>query len=269
MDLPRDPELRWIVGTYATLRGAHESGIGTPALVQPTAAFFPDEFRGDGPSVAQMLRTMIGYAPIADDLPIELALAESPAEGTRGTDASGGCASGACGTGGGRSSGMKGAQRVGTGYRVLLDAAHLHAPDALAASLARSVGSLVLHEASEESDAARSELAAIACGFGVLLANGAAVWGKACGGLRMTQATVLSVEEITVALALFVAVHGEKVARARAHLGTTQREAFERACDWVDSNERLVAWLRDSPGTLHAATVELEPVRGLFAKWFR
>ena len=64
-------------------------------------------------------------------------------------------------------------------------------------------GALVLHEAGEESTMAtgpEAEIAAVACGLGVLLANGASVWAKSCGGLRMAQATVLSVEEAAVAL---------------------------------------------------------------------
>jgi hypothetical protein len=63
--------LRWIVRTSARLRAGHGEAIAAPALVLPTAAFFPDEFRGDAPGVARLLRRIMTYAPIADDLPIE------------------------------------------------------------------------------------------------------------------------------------------------------------------------------------------------------
>ena len=139
--------------------------------------------------------------------------------------------------------------------------------DVLSTSLARSVGALILHEAGERVGAVTSELAATACGFGVLLLNGSAVWAKACGGLRMAQATVTPVEEMAVALALFVAIHGHKVSEARKHLGATQREAFDVAQDWVESNEALVATLRDRPGQLAAGAIDFEPVRGLFGQW--
>jgi hypothetical protein len=52
MDLPNDDALRFIVSTYARLRAAHGESIGDPTLLQPTAEFFPDEFRSDAPSVA-------------------------------------------------------------------------------------------------------------------------------------------------------------------------------------------------------------------------
>jgi hypothetical protein len=139
--------------------------------------------------------------------------------------------------------------------------------DLLTTSLARSLGGLVLHEAGIEVEAVTSEIAAAACGLGVLLANGAAVWGKSCGGLRMASATVGSIEETAVLLALFVAVHGRKASEARAHLGATQREAFDLAHAWVESNPMLVESLRDTPELLEGGAFEVEPVRGLVGRW--
>jgi hypothetical protein len=110
-------------------------------------------------------------------------------------------------------------------------------------------------------------MAAIVAGFGVLLANGAAVWAKSCGGLRMAQGTALPVEEIAVGLALFVAVHRRAASGARKHLGLTQREAFELAFDWVDCNPALVESLRDRPDELAGGAVDLEPVRGILGQW--
>ncbi|MGH7296472.1 MAG: hypothetical protein ACRELB_16160, partial [Polyangiaceae bacterium] len=129
------------------------------------------------------------------------------------------------------------------------------------------VGALVLLEAGEELEDGDEEIAAVACGFGVLLAEGAAVWAKSCGGLRMAQATSLPVGEVTVALALFVAVHGLKASQARANLGATQREAFDLAAAWAESNPLLVEALRDHPATLEAGHIDLEPVRGLLGRW--
>jgi len=260
MDQPSDQVLRWIVRTYARLRAAHGEAIGAPALVQPTGQFFPDEFRRDAASVERLLRRMIGYSPVSDDLGVELAFAEAPA------DHSGGCGSAACGPSGGAGP-RASVQELDDGYRVIVAATDVANPDVLTTSLARSVGALTLHEAGDDPDPGEAELAAIACGFGVLLANGAAVWAKSCGGLRMAQATALGVEEIAVGLALFAALHGIKPSTVRSSLGATQREALDLAEAWVESNPLLVETLRDRPALLEAGVFDLEPVRGLVGRW--
>jgi hypothetical protein len=263
MGLPDEGSLRWIVTEYARLRAGHGDAIGSPPLVQPTSAFFPDEFSRDAPSVARLLHRIMSYAPIADDLPVELAF---EAAGV----AAAGCGSLACesreeGDGGPR------VEEREDGYRVWLGAAELSEPTALAASLARAVGAMVLFEAGAERRGPEAgpagEVAAAACGFGVLLANGAAIWAKSCGGLRMAKVTAMSVDEIALCLALFVGVGDARPAEARAHLGTTQREAFELALSWVDSNPRLLDVLRTSPESLHKGRFAIEPIRGAFGRW--
>jgi hypothetical protein len=265
MDLPDDDALRWLVSTYARLRASHGQAIGAPPLLQPTGEFFPDPFQPDAASVARLLQRMIGYGPIADDLPLEIAFLAPGDDERAGT----GCGSLACGSRGSDGPGARDVEDVDGKYRLFLSATDIGNPDVLATSLARCVGSLVLFEAGEEAGAEKSELAAIACGFGVLVANGAAVWAKSCGGLRMTRATFLSVEEVAVALALFVAVHGGRGSLARAHLGVTQREAFDLARDWVDSNSPLVETLRDRPALLEGSAFELAPIRGAFGRWLQ
>jgi hypothetical protein len=260
MDLPSDDALRWIVSAYARLRARHADAFTGPALVQPTGAFFPDEFRLDAASVERLLRRLIGYSPVVDDVGIELAFIE-PSE-----QAGGGCGSSACGPAG--SSGARPTvQEVDDGYRVFVATSDVPNPDLLTTSLARAVGALVLHEAGEDVDAGDDEIAGVACGFGVLLASGSSVWAKSCGGLRMAQATALSVEELTVALALFVGIHHVKVSEARAHLGATQREAFDLALAWVESNPLLLETLRDRPALLEKGVFDIEPVRGLVGRW--
>jgi hypothetical protein len=265
MDLPSDDALRWIVSTYARLRAAYGDAIGVPVLLQPTGEFFPDEFRGDAPGVAGLLRRMMTYAPIADDLPVELAfVGDEQAQAA-------GCGSIACGSVAAPGVRLRGVEERDGGYRVFVAVADAGHPDLLATSLARSVGALVLGEAGEqvavEAAPETAEIAAVACGFGVLLANGAAVWAKSCGGLRMACATALSVEETAVALALFVAVHGVKESDAHAHLQATQREALDLALAWAASNPLLVGALRDRPAVLEAGVFDVEPARGLFGRW--
>jgi hypothetical protein len=263
MDLPSGDALSWIVRTAARLRASCGEAIGQPPLVQPTGEFFPDEFRFDGPSVERLLRRLLGYAPLAADLRVELGI-YAPEE----DHAAGGCGSLACGSGGRAGQAPRPlVQELDDGYRVLVAANDVGNADVLTTSLARSVGALVLYEAGQDAEPGAEEIAAVACGFGVLLANGAAVWAKSCGGLRMAQATALSVEETTVALALFAAVHGTKRSAARAHLGATQREAYDLAEEWVESNPLLVEALRDRPASLESGSFDLEPVRGLLGRW--
>jgi hypothetical protein len=261
MDLPSDEALRWMVCNYARLRERYGDVIGAPALLQPTARFFPDEFGADAPGVERLFRRMMGYSPVADDLGVELAFVMPEERG------GGGCGSAACGAGG--SPARSSVEELDNGYRVWVPAADVAHADLLSTSLARAVGSMVLAEAGEEMDAGEEEIAAVACGFGVLLANGASVWAKSCGGLRMAQATTLAVEEIAVALALFVAIHQLRTSVARGHLGATQREALDVATAWVESNPRLVEGLRDHPSSLTDGRFDLEPVRGLLGRWMR
>jgi hypothetical protein len=234
-------------------------------LVQPTGAFFPDSFQRDAPSIARLLRRLATYAPIADDLPIDIAFAAPDDTQPRG------CGAEACCAGGDFDRRSHDVEETAEGYRVWISTNTVAQPDLLTASLARSVGALVLHEAGEEpkghSGAEAAEIAAVACGFGVLLANGAEVWGKSCGGLRMARATTFSVEELAVALAIFVSLHRVKPSQARAHLGATQREALQLALSWIDSNPRLVEALCDRPAQLDAEMFEIEPVQGAFGRW--
>ena len=268
MDLPDDDALRWIVTSYAHLRAAHGAAFEKPELVQPTADYFPDPFDAKAPTAAQveaLMRRMLAYTPIADDLALQFAVIAPEGSG----EAAGGCGSIACGSAG--ASGWRGAnvEELEDGYRVLLAATDASHPEVLTTSLARAAGALVLHEASEEVTAEAGEIAAVSCGLGVLLVNGAAVWAKSCGGLRMAQATTLSVSELAVALALFTAVCDRSRSHARKHLGATQREALDVAFDWVDSNLELVDAVRERPAWIETGVFELHPVRGILGQWLQ
>lgn len=266
MDLPREDDLRWIVATYARLRAAHGDDIGAPDLVEPTGEFFPDAFTPSPEGVGAMVRRMLGYAPVADDLPLELAFSE--AEG------GGGCGSGGCATPGGAEAQQAEALRRGddAGYRLVVPVRDVADPIVLGAALARCVGGVVLGEAGEDvNDAERlatAEIAATLCGFGLLLLCGSCVYTKSCGGLRAHQATALDVPSSAVALALFLRVHDVKPSAARRHLETTQREAFDEALAWVDSNGAIVARLRSHPEALADAVFPIAPVKGLLGRLF-
>jgi len=265
MDLPREDALRWLVKQYAHLRHSHGDAIGDPDLLEPSGRHFPDPFSKDGPSVARLFTRMIGYAPIADDLGVGLRFVEDEGE------AGGGCGTGSCG--GPAMNALK--DRVietDDAYVVELPVADVANPTLLTTSLARSIGTLVLFEASEEIErdhvGAMSEVAAAVCGAGILLTSGAYVYGKSCGGVRMHQHTHLSVEEHAVLLALFCSVHDVKPSVARAHLDATQREAFSEAWAWVESNPKLMADLRKRPEILADGVFAIEPVKGVLGRLF-
>ena len=265
MVLPSEDILRQLVGSYARLRAAHGVAIGRPVLVQPTGGFFPDAFVGDAPSVERLLRRLVTYAPIADDLTLELAFV-APAD-----PQAGGCGASACCANGEVDVRGHGVEETTHGYRVSIAVNEIGHPSLLTASLVRSVGGLVLHEAGDdamrEGAAQAAEMVAVACGFGVLLMNGAEVWGKSCGGLRMARATAFSLEEVAVALSMFGAIHEVKPSEARANLDASQREAFDLAWAWMESNPPLVEDLRDRPELLTQGVFEVEPVRGAIARW--
>jgi len=267
MDFPSDDALRFIVTRYSALRAAHGEAIGDPELLTPTGEHFPDAFEGDHASVRRLVDRMIAYAPLSEDLPYEVGVREPDPRAAAG---GGGCSSGACG-GGGTEEALGTVVEEPDRYVVALARRECHHPMLLAASLARAVGSLVLYEAGEAQDPdfpATSEIAATMSGFGVLLLGGAAHYAKGCGGLTLHRVTALSVGELAVGLALFVRVHGAKPGVARAQLETTQREAFDAALQWVDSNEALVKRLRVSPDDLADGLFTFEAARGKVSRLF-
>jgi hypothetical protein len=271
MDLPSEDSLRWIVARYAALLAAHGEGIGSPHLVQPTGEDFPDAFELSGPGIARFLQRMIDYAPVSSDLDIQLRFLADDADG--GSCGTGGCGTGACGDGDKTGPGLR--DRVLDGdesYVIELSDRDVAPPVRLATTFARSVGSLVLFEAEEDVDPAdlgpMSEVVAAACGFGVLLLAGSHVVGKSCGGFRVARHTHLSTEELGVLLALFTRLHGVKPKDARAYLEPTQREAFDEALEWVDSNSAIVVDLDARPEMLADGVFKIQPVKGLFGRLF-
>jgi len=113
-----------------------------------------------------------------------------------------------------------------------------------------------------------SEMTAVVAGYGVLLMNGACFYMKGCGGLRMHKGTHLTVEELAVATAIFVRLNGKKPGCVRSHAAATQREAFDEALCWVDSNDAIVAALRDHPEVLADGIFPIEPARGFLTRLF-
>lgn len=262
-----DDAVRSIVAHLAHVRAEYGEVLGEVDLVEPNGEYFPDEFKLEPAAIDRLMRRMMTYAPLATDLDVEVVYVEPEGEGGGG----GGCGSGACGPGeGSKHVARGGAVETDDGYAVVLASSDVGEPKLLTASLARSMGRLVLFEAGEEVDprdeGALSELTAVACGLGVILLNGACVYKKGCGGMRRHQGTFLGVEELALACALFVRVTDRKPGSVRRHLEVTQREAFDLALDWVDGQPRLVRTLTNDPATLEDGVFALEEKKGLLSR---
>jgi hypothetical protein len=266
-----DASLRSIVAHIAHLRAAYGEVIGDSELVEPNGEYFPDEFALDNDGVQTLLERMMTYAPLSEDLDVVLGVVQPDGEANAG---GGGCGSGACGPGGGgkgqKSQTLRPAVETDDGYMAVLAASDAGDNTVLTASLARSVGRIVLFEAGEDVDprdeGPLSELTAVACGLGTILLNGASLYKKGCGGVKRHQATFLSVEELALAVALFVRVTDAKPGKVRKHLEVTQREAFDNALSWIDDQPKLVKALADEPETLEDGVFVLEEKKGLFGK---
>jgi hypothetical protein len=262
-----DDSLRSIVAHLAHVRAEYGEVLGDAELVEPNGEYFPDEFKLEPAAIDRLMRRMMTYAPLATDLDVEIVYVEPEGEG-----GGGGCGSGACAPGdkSPKQIAKGGALETADGYAVVLASSDVGEPKLLTASLARSVGRLVLFEAGEEVDprveGALSELTAVACGFGVILLNGACVYKKGCGGMRRHQGTFLGVEELALACALFVRVTDRKPGSVRRHLEVTQREAFDLALDWVDGQPKLVRNLKSDPAILEDGVFALEEKKGLLSR---
>jgi hypothetical protein len=261
-----DDSLRSIVAHLAHVRAEYGEVLADADLVEPNGEYFPDEFALEPAAIDQLMRRMMTYAPLAADLEVQLAFVEPEGAASPG----GGCGSGACGTEGTRQVAKGGAVETEDGYAVLLATGDVGEPKLLTASLARSMGRLVLFEAGEDVDARVegpiSELTAVACGLGVILLNGSCVYKKGCGGMRRHQGTFLDTLELALACALFVRVMDRKPSSVRRHLEVTQREAFDIALDWVDGQPKLVRALTKDPETLADGVFALEEKKGFFSK---
>jgi hypothetical protein len=268
VDLPNDDRLRWLLTRSAWLleRGCEP----VRGLVEPTARFFPERPDGTAEAMRALFARTVEHAGLGDvDLDVSIHVPDQDPLG------GGSCSTGACGTP--KQKGDKGPPLLGTtasGYAVALPGALAGAPPLLGAHLTRIVAAMFLHEADAITGLDRREvdgavdLAATWLGFGVIVANGSHVVSKSCGGIRVTRATTLPVEEIGVALAMFAARFGVEAEQARRHLEPTPREAFDEGAAWVRANASTVRLLETSPRAIEEGAYRLKPARGWLARTF-
>jgi hypothetical protein len=264
MDLPAEPQLRWILGNTAML--LEQGAEPVRGLILPTGEFFPDRFDGSRGAVESFMLRMQEHAGLGD-LKVELGVVAPEAEAQTVS-----CSSGACGGTGKIEARADVARRDDGVYRVALRAGDLKTPMMLATALVRSVSAMFLTEADAyrgvlDSDReALTDLTGTLLGFGVLVANGSYLYMKGCSGVAVHSATKMPVDEATVALALFCKLFDAPERTASKHLEPTQREHFDEAAAWASSNGAVVRLLRKDPAAVRAGDYKLSPARTWLAR---
>jgi hypothetical protein len=285
MDLPAEPQIRWILRTTAAL--LEHGAEPVRGLVQPTAEFFPDRFDGSPKAVAALMMRVQEHAGLAD-LSVELAVITPtptpPDEGgplgkpssapkPPGQAQAVSCSSGGCGGGIALDGKLERAARLGEGaYRVAISAGEVRHPTVLTTAFVRAASFMFLSEA-DALDAfplrdrePAIDLAAALLGFGVIAANGSYIYAKGCGGVQVHSATRMPVDEVTLALAVFCKLHQVPDRVAARHLEVTPRAHFDEAAVWASSNAQLVRMLREDPGRIAADDYALGEARSWLAR---
>jgi hypothetical protein len=256
MDLPSEPQLRWLLEKTALLLGYGAEPVS--GLVTPTAEHFPDAFDASPSSVAKILARIQTHAGL-DDVTTSVNVITPEGEVEKS-----GCSSGACGSGGLVQTRLDRIARVDDGvYAINVASGEVRHPVVLTTTLVRAVACIFLDESgaleaiAPEEREAMTDLAAVLLGFGVLVANGGYIYAKGCGGVNVHSATTLPIEQLGVALALYAQIHGTGERTVTKHLELTQREAFSEAATWAASNARVVRMLRSDPDAIREGLYEL------------
>lgn len=232
---------------YSRLIASKAGELGRRPMVLPNGEFFPDAFRADAPSLKRLVKTMQGLAGM-DDIPIRTQITGAATTGQTGS-----CASGACSV---PMSSFDGTERLfddGQSWVLQVPEAELRHPVVLTTNLARSLAYVFLVETRVPDEVIEppldvtADLAAVALGLGTLMLQGSYIYAKSCSGPSIVRVTSLSVGELAIAFALFVANGEHKPRQARAHLSATQQVLFDEATRLVEAHRPLVHTLRTRP----------------------
>lgn len=251
-DLFGDELARWVFQRAATLARAAAEPVGP--FVLPNGRFFPDRFDGTPDAVGRLFDRMRHHVGL-DGLEIELVLVDADTKNVTSACSSGGCSTSA------KLAVLSGERVVSTaegGYVAKLATSEASHPNVLTAALARALGDVFLLEA----DVARrlapierakvADLAATMLGLGVLVANGAGVETKGCGGVKVHQTTALGLHEAVLGLAIAATRHPER-ARERelaASLDPPARAIFDAAMAYAAANADVVRRVGDAPDAI-------------------
>lgn len=250
--LPAEPRMRWLLSRVAAL---HEAGAEPVAgLVLPTSRYFPDTFDASPRTLDKLMRRVLKHAGLSD-VNAELAIAGASSEG---------CSTGACGTS--AQGPLRRIEPLDDGYRMTVHASEVKNPTLLTTALARASAYVWLKEADFDPRGELEEnvdLAGVLLGFGVLLCNGAYIYQKGCGGVRIGSATRLAVNELTLALAVFCKLH---TIRTVSELDPSAKAFFAEARRWADTNERAIGLVASDRTAVEAQSYDLRPARGWFSR---
>jgi hypothetical protein len=252
-----------MLGAAARLVAAGTEPVA--GLVLPNGRFFPDTFDGSRAAVERLVSRMARHAGLSDRR-FDLIVSDDGAPSGASS-----CSSGACAPKGGGSAELA---RQGDGYRIALARAEIGHPVVLTTALARAMAQVLVLEAevveqfAPQETRAAIDLAAVFMGFGVLLCNGAYIYAKGCGGVRIAQATLLGVEELAAALAVFCVLHGLPKRSAAGDLDTTARACFSEAWPWAQSNHDVIRMLRTSPEAVEQGAYRLRSTQSWLARAF-
>jgi hypothetical protein len=265
MDLPAEPQLRWILSRAATL--LEQGAEPVRGLVLPSAEFFPDRFDASPKALAALMTRIQEHAGLSD-LEVELAIVSPEGEAQKVS-----CSTGACGGAGMLDLKLDGVAQLDEGkYGVAIPAGQVRSPLVLTTTLVRAVSAMFLTEA----DAYRgtplpdrqplTDLAGALLGFGVLLANGSYIYAKGCSGVHVQSATAMPADELGVALGLFCRLFDVPARTARQHLELTPGEHFDEGYAWASSNASVVRLLRKDPEAVRAGSYTLSPAHSWLAR---
>lgn len=273
MELPPAQVTRAVVQRYARVLHRYRDDLGDRPLVLPTSAYFPDLFVGDAASVGALVRRMQHHAGM-DDIPIEPVVVAPGGETSSGD--TGSCSSGACAVPQAAGSGLpRLVDRGEDGWLLQVPAAELKHPVALTTNLARSLAYVFMVETQLEGEHfeppvdVTADLVAVALGLGPLMLQGSYIYAKSCGGPQVARVTKMSVVELALVVAAFMAVGEHPPGPALKALDVTQRAALNEATHLMKANRSLVETLRQNPELTARGTFELEESSGLLGGLFR
>lgn len=260
-----EEQARWLVKAAASLAKAGAEPVGP--FVLPDGRFFPDKFDRSPASIGKLFTRMKAHVGLAD-LETEVVLVDEEAGAVVSS-----CSGGSCGGGGVK---VLSGQRVtptGDGYTIAIATAEVGNPVVLTTVMARSVGAIFLDASGAVARFRKDELgpagdlAASLLGLGALIANGAGIEVKGCGGVKIHSATALSAPQATLALALAVE---REITRGRAEpqgleagLDAVARAMFAAAQAFVRQNRDIVRRLDDSPDALEEGNFKLRSGLGV------
>lgn len=189
-----------------------------------------------------------------------------------------GCSTG-CGTGPGLPQNPMGDDPrlidLGNAWRIQIPAAEVGHPVALTTNLATALGVVFLAETSSPKNPTppplelSAEILSCLLGFGSLALAGSYVYQKSCGGPRIGRLTALGPFELGLATVLFARLQGHDLRPLLRELEVTQKDAVQKAADWLAERPVIVERFIKSPERLAAGDVPMQVEKtGLFSRLF-